>query len=215
MDMLPPDIRQELVMSAAALDGHTVTTHRFRAAGPPEPLIDAMRTRWRDEGLRFVEARNGEWHVLSARDAGGTRTVQLRPTAHGVEGLSSFWRRGAAPDDESAAWPLPPVIAWLPGDARIVRRVTHRDPKRDAATVVALVDASPEAAADLLARAAARAGFDADPALGMPAQGAAWYRGGGMAGAALAFRRRGEEVVATVSSHRDGTALVLHWSLAR
>jgi hypothetical protein len=221
MDMLPPDVRQELVMSAAALDGHSVTTHRFRAAGPPEPLLASMRARWRDEGLRFVESRQGDWTILSTRDAAGLFTIQLRPTSAGVEGLSSRWRRAAPPPSamlpgEPLVWPEPPVIAWLPAGARVVRHVTHRDPQRDAATVVALIESGPEAAAEGIARGAARAGFEADPALGLPAQGAAWYRGsGGTSGAALAFRRGGEEVVATVSAHREGAALVLHWSAAR
>jgi hypothetical protein len=51
----------------------------------------------------------------------------------------------------------------------------------------------------------------------MPAQQAAWYRGGspasgGATGEALALRRNAEEVIATVSRHRDSTAVVMHWS---
>jgi hypothetical protein len=220
MDMLPPEVRQELVMSAAALDGHSVTTHRFRAAGPPEPLIESMRARWRDEGLRFVESRRGEWTILSVRDDAGMRTVQMRRTDTGVEGLASRWSRApgsarSASAAEASDWPQPPVMGLLPPDARILRRITHRDPQRDAATVVALVEAPPEAAADALVRGAARAGFEADPMLGLPAQAAGWYRGGSASGAALAFRRKRDEVVATVAAHREGTALVLHWSAAR
>jgi hypothetical protein len=220
MDMLPPDVRQEMVMSAAAFDGHTVTTHRFRAAGRPEPLIESMRARWRHEGVRFVESRRGEWTILSVRDAAGSHTVQLRQTSAGVEGLASRWQRAsaappAASEAASPAWPQSPAMAWLPADARILRRITHRDPQRDAATVVALLDASVQAAADVLRRGAAGAGFEADPALGMPAQAAGWYRGSTGSGMALAFRRQRDEVVATVSAHGDGAAVVLHWSAAR
>jgi hypothetical protein len=222
MDALPPDTRQELVMSAAALDGHSVTTHRFRAAGGVESLVASLRERWLGEGVRFVESRQGDWVILSARDPAGMHTVQLRATAAGTEGLSSRWRRaGAAPDDGSEAsdghaWPAMPALAWLPGDARLLRRITHRDPGRDAATAVAIVEGPAERAALQLRRRATSAGFAPDPAVGMPAQRAGWYRGGaGASGEAMAFRRQAEEVVITIAPHRDGAAVVLHWSVAR
>lgn len=222
MDALPPDTRQELVMSAAALDGHSVTTHRFRATGRIEPLVQSMRERWQGEGVRFVETRHGDWVILSARDLAGVHTVQMRATGSGTEGLSSRWRRAGAAFADSAAvpdglvWPEMPVLAWLPSDARLLRRITHRDPGRDAATAVAIVAAPAELAAAQLRRRASGDGFTADPAVGMPAQGAGWYRGGpGASGEAMAFRRQGEEVVVTVAPHRDGAAVVLHWSIAR
>lgn len=217
MDSLPPDTRQELVMSAAALDGQTVTTHRFRSVDSPDAVATALRERWRGDGRRFVESRNGDWRVLSTRGSTGFTTVQLRATGSGTEGLSSHWQRASdAARDTTVEWPTPPVAAWLPPDARLLRRITHRDPGRDAATVVALVDVSPGAAADGLRAKAARAGFVTDPVLGQPAAKADWYRGGpDRSGEALAFRREGEEVVATVTAHRGGTAVVMHWSVAR
>ncbi len=209
-------------MTAAALDGHSVTTHRFRATDGPETLIASLRQRWEGEGVRFVESRQGDWVILSARDPAGMHTVQLRATAAGTEGLSSRWRRagtssrdGAAVSD-GLAWPEMPVLSWLPGDARLLRRVTHRDPGRDAATAVAIVEGPIERAAAQLRQRAASTGFAPDAAVGMPAQGAGWYRGGPSAsGEAMAFRRRSEEVVVTVSPHRDGAAVVLHWSAVR
>lgn len=217
MDSLPPEIRQELVMSAAALDGQTVTTHRFRSADPPDRIADAVRERWRDAGRRFVESRSGDWRVLSARGPSGLTTIQLRATGSGTEGLSSRWQHASdAAGADAFAWPAVPMATWLPAQARLLRRITHRDPGRDAATVVALVDISPEAAAEGLRVRAAQAGFVADPALGNPASGADWYRGGpGRSGEAMAFRREREEVVATVAPHQAGTALVMHWSMAR
>ena len=62
MDALPADVRQELVMAAAAIDGHAVTTHRFRSAAPPGLLADTLRERWRAEGRsrpRTMRAREG------------------------------------------------------------------------------------------------------------------------------------------------------------
>ena len=219
MDALPADVRQELVMAAAVIDGHAVTTHRFRSAAPPGPLADTLRERWRSEGRVVVESRSGDWTVLSVRGADGVRTLQLRPTAGGSEGLVSTWRRAASNEAAAAtedAAPGMPFARWLPEDARVIRQVRHRDPGRDAATVVALVAGVPGDAAARLRREAATSGFVADPALAGPAGRAAWYRGGPQAGGeALAFRRGGEEVVATVAMHERGTALVLHWGAPR
>lgn len=218
MDALPPDVRQELVMSAAAMDSHTVTTHRFRSASPPAALLDAMRERWRAQGTVFVESHSGDWTVLSVREDGTLRTIQVRATAAGSEGLSSQWlpaRRRPEGDDAAGGSPAP-LADWLPVEARVLRRISHRDVGRDAATVVAIVPSSVAGAADALRRHARAAGFADDPAIAMPAGRAAWFRGGDAAGGqALAFRRGREEVVATVTAHRDGTGVVLHWGAAR
>ena len=215
MDLSPPDLRPELVMSAAVVDGHAVTAHRFRAAEAPERVADSLRERWRARGWAFVESRTGDWLMLSVREDGAMRTVQLRPTAAGTEGLDTRWRRGAhgtaANDDRS-----PPVVDWLPPASRVLRRIHHRDAGREAATVVALVPDSARDASAALRRGAARAGFVDDPALGGPAARAAWYRGApDGSGEALAFRRDREEVVATVAPHAAGSAVVLHWGAPR
>jgi hypothetical protein len=221
MDALPPDVRQEVVMSAAAIDGHTITTHRFRSAQQPEALLANLRARWRDDGFPVVETRQGDWTILSVRDATGMHTVQLRATAGGTEGLSSRWVRNGAHEPGQTAATVSgavelPVLQWLGDDARVVRRVMHRDHGRNAVTVVALVAEGTDRAAARLRERARAAGFEDDPALGLPAARAAWYRGGpSMPGQALAFRRGREEVVATVSVHRADTALVLHWSAPR
>ena len=219
MDALPPEVRQELVMSAAALDGHRVSTRRFHADVPPQVLIASVRERLRAGGVTVLEARNGDWTVLSVREADGLRTIQLRATGQGSEGLSSTWRSArdegdaGVPDGRTAGEPL---AAWLPDDARVLRSIRHHDAGRDAATVVALTAASPGRAAEALRARAARLGFTEDPALGLPAQRAAWYRGGGdAAGEALAFRQGRREVVVTVGPHRGSTAVVLHWGAPR
>jgi hypothetical protein len=215
MDALPPDVRTELVMAAAALDGHGVTTHRFRSAEPLDALLARVRDRWRADGRPIVESRTGAWRLLSVRGAEGFTTLQARASVDGSEGMVSRWR--AAPD---AAELVPftegrVLDRWLPDGSEVLRRVAHRDPGRDAATLVAHVPSSPEQAARTLRTRAANEGFVDDPALGAPANRAAWFRGGSGAGEALAFRRGREEVVATVSSHRDGAAVVLHWGQAR
>lgn len=216
MDALPPDVRLELVMTASELDGQAVTTHRFRSAEPPGSLIAATRARWRAQGLPVVEADSGAWRLLSARDRDGITTVQVRARERGSEGMVSQWRIAAAGGERASPPPEPPPPArWLPVQARVLRQVVHRDPGRDAATVVAWVPEAPDEASRRLRDGASRSGFVDDPALGGPASRAAWYRGHGGAGTALAFRRGREEVVATVSAHRDGSAVVLHWGAAR
>jgi hypothetical protein len=215
MDALPPDVRLQLVMTASVLDGQAVTTHRFRSAEPPASLLASVGERWRAEGRAVVESRTGPWRLLSARDGAGFTTLQVRAAERGTEGLVSQWGASAGASDGAAAPPDPPPARWLPAQARVVRRIVHRDPGRDAATLVAWVPATPDEASRALRGGASREGFVDDPAVGAPASGAAWYRGHGEAGTALAFRRGREEVVATVSGHRDGSAVVLHWGAAR
>lgn len=215
MDALPADLHQEVLVSAAALDGHTFATHRFRSDRTPAELALALRERWRAAGVQVVESRQGDWTIVSARDQAGLQTIQLRALAGGTEGLSSRWHRapGAPAGDPLHAQALedavaPPTLRWLDGDARIVRRVAHRDPGRSASTVVALVGGTPAAAVERLRERARAAGF-ADQ---RPAAPEAAGRTGGQA---LAFTRGAEEVVGTVAPHRDGTAVVIHWSAAR
>lgn len=217
MDALPAELRPELIMDAAAIDGHSVTTHRFRSTSPPDAVAATLRERWRALGLPFVESRSGDWLMLSVRDRDGRTTVQLRASAQGTDAMSSRWERAARNEshhaDDAAATAL---AGWLPADARVLRRVAHRDPGRAAATVVAVVDADPAAASARLRRHAVAGGYVDDPALGHPAGRAAWYRGSpGAGGEALAFRRGREEVVATLSAHAHGTAVVLHWGAPR
>lgn len=214
MDALPADLRQEVLMSAAALDGHTLSTRRFRDERPPADLARDLRAYWRELGVPVVETRQGEWIVLSIRDEAGLQTVQLRAAAGGTEGLSSRWQRGPGTGDAGRGTPpiaeaaTPPTLRWLGDDARIVRRVAHRDPGRVVSTVVALVAGAPTGAAARLRDRALASGF-ADE------RGAAADAPSRAGGQALAFRRGGEEVVGTVAPHRDGTAVVLHWSASR
>jgi hypothetical protein len=95
MDTLPNSLPKahppELVMSAAAFDKHAVTTHRFHSHEPPDQVLAPMRERWRNQGVPVVEARSGDWMMLSVRSGQGIETVQVRATASGTEGLRSRW----------------------------------------------------------------------------------------------------------------------------
>ena len=206
MDSLPADIRQELVTSAAVIDRHAVTMHRLRAAVPPEPLVATLRERWRAAGTPFVESRIGPWTVLSTREVDGVRTIQLRAVPSGTEGVASRWQPAR---EVSAERPVTVAVSdaigrWLPPGTRVLRHL------------VPVVPDTPDVTAAVLRERARAEGFGEDERLGLPAGRAAWYRGGAHAGgAALAFRRDRQEMVATVAVHPEGTALVLHWGSAR
>jgi len=233
MDALPQEVRQEVVMRAAQMDGHSLTTYRFNGTESADALRASVARHFRDAGRQVIELTRGEWNIVSARSPKGFETVQVRATARGSEGMATEWRwseprSGAAPhsgDDgansgERTAFTssrAAMLVDWLPAHARVVRQIRHHDPGREGATLIAMADVSPEASAQHLRARAIQAGFVLDPSLGMPAQGAAWYRGGPNTGSessgeALALRRNAEEVIATVSRHRGATALVLHWS---
>jgi hypothetical protein len=221
--MLPLDAKHELVMSAAAFDGHSVTTHRFRSSRSPEQLAESLRERWHAEGIRFVEITRGEWLLLSSRRESATETLQLKRTPAGSEGLHSLWQRdpaaavGAASADPSSAI-TDRVRGFLPAAARPIRDIVHRDGARQAATVVATAPEPVPALSAALKRRLAAAGFVRDPALGsaQPATAAGSAPAAGETGGqALAFRRGDEEVVATVAAHRGESAIVLHWSRQR
>jgi hypothetical protein len=219
MDALPNAVRQELVMNDSQIDGHAVTTYRFSSTESPEAIRDRLAQHFQAAGKRIIETTRGDWQIISTRSHNGvTDTVQVRATPRGSEGLATHWRRAPQPDSRSSdaandAHFAATVLRWLPQSSRILRQLDHQDPGRRAGTLVALVDDEPGVAASHLKQRAQAEGFRVDPSIGMPAQGAAWYRGGAHAsGEAIALSRERDEVIATVSRHRDATAVVLHWS---
>jgi hypothetical protein len=226
MDALPQEVRQEVVMRAAQIDGQSLTAYRFQSRESSQAMRENVNRHFRDAGRQVVEVTRGEWQIVSARGQDGLDSVQLRATAIGTEGMATQWRWRAAAHPGgrihgshtlASDGVALPVLQWLPAGARIVRQIIHDDPSRAAATVVALVDDPPDAAARHVRQRARGDGFQIDPTLGMPAQGAAWYRGSASAheassGEAIALRRREEEVICTVSRHREATAVVMHWS---
>lgn len=236
MDALPQEVRQEIVMRASHMNGHSLTAYRFQGRESAQVLKDAVAQHFRDAGRHVIELTRGDWNIVSARSKDGYETVQVRATARGNEGMATAWRwsaRGSS-DGASGQDAAPSVgrdadvntasvgmlLDWIPLHARVIRHINHSDPGREATTLVVLANESPGFTAGRLRAQALKSGFFIDPALGMPAQRAAWYRGGDAAGGesageAIALRRGGEEVIATVSRHHDATALVLHWSKPR
>ena len=217
MDALPAYVHQELVMSTTTLDSQRLTAYRLRSDEPPQALAATLRERWRRAGMAFVESRNGEWMILSVRERAQLNTIQLRATDRGSEGLSARW---SAPVPTSADGMPPlgdPLAAWLPAQSQVLRRIDHLDDGRRAATLVAVLLGTVPEAIRMLRQRAGEQGFTEDPALGLPAARASWFRGGGpsAAGAALAFRNGPQALVATVSEHRDRTAVVLHWGVSQ
>ncbi len=222
MDVLPDSYRQELVMSDSVIDGQSVRTWRFSSDKSPEVLIDAAQAHFREAGRQVIAVTRGDWRIVSALGAQDIQTVQIRSGPRGAEGLSSVWIR---PDARASAPSRTPLANsaidelqdWLPVSVQVHRRIAHHDTGRWAATLVA---SGPIAAAELASRLldrARRSGYEPDPALGLPAQGAAWYRGDRIRtpGEALALRRRSDEVIATLASQGERTSVVIHWSRAR
>jgi hypothetical protein len=215
VDPLPPDAKYEVVMSAAAFDGHSVTTHRFRSGRAPEQLADALRERWRSEGVRFVESTRGEWLVLSTRRESAVETLQLRRTAAGTEGLHSVWQRDPSAGVQPSPGAAERLRSLLPDGARALREIAHRDGPREGATVVAISAQPLPAVLDALQSRLAQQGFAPDRALLARRPAAVAGAPGTPPGRALAFRRGGDEVIATVADHRGERAIVLHWSARR
>jgi hypothetical protein len=220
MDALPETFRQEVVMSDSAIDGQSVRTWRFRSNQSAQSLSEAAQAHFREAGRQVIAVTRGEWRIVSALAPDGIHTVQVRSTSRGAEGLSSIWVRpdaNAAPGATAmsgrvrhTATALDELQDWLPESTRVLRRITHHDAGRLAGTLVA---SSSRPAAELslgLLTRAQRAGYQPDGALGLPAQRAAWYRG--EPGEALALRRRGDELIATLATQGESTSIVMHWS---
>lgn len=217
MDALPIESRPQMIMSAATLDGHAVTTHRFRSSLAPEAVAESLRARWRAEGTRFVEATRGEWLMLSTRHASAIETLQLRRTADGTEGLHSLWRREPSTSATRAStqpWEQigERMRSWLPATARPVRQIAHRDGARQAATLVATADGNPGALAADMRRRMQHVGFRVDPMLASGDTPAGTAAATATGGRVIALRRGTEEVVATLATHRGESAIVMHWS---
>ncbi|MFN5509849.1 MAG: hypothetical protein ACK44L_01055 [Burkholderiales bacterium] len=219
MDALPETFRQEVVMSDSAIDGQSVRTWRFRSDQSAQSVSDAAQAHFREIGRQVIAVTRGEWRIVSALAPDGIYTVQVRSTARGAEGLSSVWARpdsGIAPVSghvRRTATALDELQDWLPDSVRVLRRITHHDSGRLAGTLVA---SSGRPSAEIVAwiqERARRAGYQPDPVLGMPAQRAGWYRGD--TGEALALRRRGDELIATLAPQGEATSIVMHWSRAQ
>jgi hypothetical protein len=132
------------------------------------------------------------------REGNTITTVQVKASPGGAEGMSSRWQHrapGAAPASTAAA--EAGLRTLVPQGGRMLRQVTHQDPGRVALTWVVLTDDSPSMAAARLRARAERVGFKVQP---------------GMAEQVVAMRRGREEVVATMTAHPSGSAMVLYWS---
>ncbi|MFZ9407692.1 MAG: hypothetical protein ACO26U_11445 [Burkholderiaceae bacterium] len=210
-------------MSDSAIDGQSVKTWRFRSSQSAEALSDAAQAHFREAGRQVIAVTRGDWRIVSALAPDGIHTVQVRSTARGAEGLSSIWMRpeaganaGSAPMSghvRLTATALDELQDWLPESVRVLRRITHHDAGRLAGTLVASSARPAAVLSQTLLDRAKRAGYQVDGALGMPAQRAGWYRG--EPGEAMAFRRRSDELIATLATQGETTSIVMHWSRAQ
>jgi len=216
MDAVIQETRPQLLMQATEIDGHRVTTHRFSSGQPPDRLAGEMRARWQADGVRYVESRRGEWHLLSVRRGDAIESLQLRAKGDGSEGLHSLWQRDPDAREDSLSRERREMHAllraWLPRTATPIRELLHRDGERFVATMVATAPDPEAVVASGLSRNLLDAGFTVEALPQLPQDAARRPR---PSGRALAYRRGREELVATVATHRGETAIVIHWSRQR
>jgi hypothetical protein len=224
MSLEPPleatlqEARQELLMEATGLDGHLVTTHRFVSSRPPEAFVESIKANWEREGLKVVQTSRGPWQLLSVRRDSVFETLQLRTGSDGgSEGLHSVWRRDPASAAAGAERQRRAMHAelrtWLPESVVPIRELMQAGAGQTVATLVATAVEAEATVVAAITRRLQAAGFAPAAMPGAPG-GAAPVAGSAMRrqGAALAYRRGAEEVVATVAAHRGETAVVVHWS---
>lgn len=230
---LPFSARLEPVIEQGEIEGQPVRVARFQTPLPPDEVLRAVRHGWRGVGADpVVEARSGEWRLLSSYDPAGLRTLQLRPApGGGSEGVLSVWPSGM---ERAAASPRaagPEVSRLLPADARVVRRFAATDAGRRSETVVAVVNGTPAWVASAIGGRLSALGFVRDPLIGVRgtsggaamadaatgegASGAAAWRGSASGGATLgeaaSYRLGRRELTFTVSAIGDGrSGIVLH-----
>jgi hypothetical protein len=215
------EARHELLMEATGLDGHLVTTHRFVSTRSPDTFVESVKANWEAEGLRVVQTSRGLWQLLSVRREAVFETLQLRTGADGgTEGLHSVWRRDPASAAAGAERERRAMHAelrtWLPPSSVPIRELMQAGAGQTVATLVATATDGEAAVVSALARRLHAAGFTPSAIPGV-ASGLSPAAGQGLRrqGAALAYRRGAEEIVATVAAHRGETAVVVHWSRPR
>jgi hypothetical protein len=198
--VLPFPARVEPVIERGDIEGHAVSITRFRSALSAESIVARVARDWSGP-LRdpVVESATGPWRVISTRSHEAWRTLQVRPhPAGGSEGMLSVW--AGAPASRSAA---ADVVALLPADANVLRRLGAVDAGRRSVTVVAEVEGSPGWAAQALDSRLAQAGYARDGVV-RTAESAV------QRGEARLYRRQGREIAFTVQPHRGRSAVVLH-----
>ena len=191
---------QEAIMQNTVLDGQGVGTHRFRSAQRPGELIASLRERWRARGLPYVESTHGDWAIISMREGAVITTVQVRASSRGSEGLSSRWDHAHSkkqPTSTTKADVVETIRRLLPDGVPLIRSIEHQDGATSALTAVAVSTHTPATMTAQLRHQAQYAGFTVSSRMNEHI---------------LMLRRRREEVVATVTAHADGSAVVLYWS---
>ncbi|HVL54905.1 MAG TPA: hypothetical protein VM491_00245, partial [Burkholderiaceae bacterium] len=116
---LPPDLVPQVLIEHVRVDEHSLSTSRFIAGEPVDQLADRIADHWRAQAP-VLQARHGEWRIVSRHLGSRIDTVQLRATGAGSEGFASSWQPLPA-----APAPAQSLSAMLPPGCEIVRQLAH------------------------------------------------------------------------------------------
>lgn len=209
---LPFPASVESVVERGAIEGHPVSVLRLRIALPVADAIAAVRRAWAGDGAAVVTARAGPWQVVSLREPGGYRTLQLRANSGGgSEGLLSVWSDDGRTRPARGESVLDPT-SLLPADARVLRSLAATDGARRHRTVVAITSGSVRWSADALEARALSLGFAREPVAGARAVGDPQMKPAAHPDSPQArlYRRPGQALAITVHRHGERTGIVVH-----
>lgn len=228
----PFEARFETVIENGAIEGQPVRVVRLRSPLAVREALRTLRAEWSAQpGVRTIESAAQGWELLSSWGPEGVRTLQLRAApGGGSEGVLSVWpakdavglRPGAAPFD---------LAGLLPSGARLLRRFAALDSGRRSETLVAVLDADPQAVADAIGQRLEALGLRRDQAGDRVGPGGAGSGGAGPGGVsdaasrdaprpapgvapgfsvAAIHRGAGVEVAFTVVARQSRAEVVLH-----
>ncbi len=228
---LPGLEQMRVAIPEGAVGEHSLTVYEVRSVLPPRMALSEVERHWRRLGADVVlQARSGDWHVLSQRldDRAGVRdgmvagdepgradalpsgfeTLQLRARpGGGSTGLLTRWfRPESAPErDDGAGWHPDALHGLLPADADGLRRFASNDPDgRRGSTLAAHLDQDLDRAETRIDRHLRRLGF-LPMTTGDDPRALHWRDD-----RARFYRDGVRELLVTLHREPDGTGVVLH-----
>ncbi len=228
---LPGLEQMRVAIPEGAIGEHSVAVYEVRSVLPPRMVLSEVERHWRRLGADVVlQARSGDWHVLSQRldDRAGVRdgivagdepgradalpsgfeTLQLRARpGGGSTGLLTRWfRPESVPEPGDGAGRRPDGLhGLLPADAGRLRRFTSNDPGgRRGSMLAAHLDQDLDGAESRVDGHLRRLGFQPMTA-GDDPRALHWRDD-----RARFYRAGVRELLVTLHREPDGTGVVLH-----
>lgn len=192
------NLRQEVVLAGAIVNGNRLDLNRFVDARPAEVLEEAVKVIWSRRPAPIHRIERDGWLIMTQVTGAAIETVELRPAGLQTEGRWSRLRKGDGGLGQASAW----LEAALPPGSRVLNRVVHEDGGRRLATLVASTVAGAADASEAVAFSLRNRGFR------IASRNSPSLSEGGRA---FFFSRASEEVAVTVSEHAGQRAVVMHW----